>query len=171
MINHIGTKTLYTKRLILKKDEQWDIDKLWDYLFSDKDAVKRCKWKSFENKEIFINSIKSINLNDNEYVWTIWLKNENIPIGGISVHSQDDDNEICKIGYSIHPKYWNKGYASESLEAVLNYMLQEVGYKKVITECLVENSASKKVMEHNNMIFEDEREINDNLNYIYFKTR
>ena len=170
-LNHLGTTRLETDRLILKEDEKEDLNILWDNLFSDKDAVKRCKWKNFESKDDFLNRVQSLNLPKDVYAWTIWEKESSLPIGGISVHSQEDDKLFCKIGYSIHPNYWNKGYASEALKVVLDFMINEVGYRKVVTECLVDNAASKRVMEKANMNYEGEYIINDKPQYVYSKSR
>ena len=170
-LEHKGTITLETQRLLLKEDTKEDLDVLWENLFSDRSAVERCHWKIFKSKEDFINSARSYNLPKNVYAWTIWEKESNTPIGGISIHSQEDDKLLCKVGYSIHPNYWNKGYATEALKVVLEYMLNEIGYQKVVAECLVDNPASKKVMEANNMVFEKEKIINDHPNYVFSKSR
>ena len=152
-INHNGTKTLETNRLILKKDDFKDCKILWDKLLSDYDAVKKCRWKKFNSYEDYINSFKH-NVPDNVYFWTIWVKENNTPIGGISIHNQDDAKGICKVGYSIHPNYWGKGYATEALHSVLDFMINVIGYKKVIAECSTSNIGSKKVMEKNDMYYD-----------------
>lgn len=147
-MNHLGSKKIETERLIIKFDEEKDLEKLWKYLFNDKNAVEKCDWVDFETKEHAFECImKSINnVSSNLYFWTIWLKDDNIPIGGISIHHQDDINRTCQIGYSIHPNYWNKGYATEALSAITNFMINEVGYNKVIAICSTSNISSKKVI-------------------------
>lgn len=56
-----------------------------------------------------------------------------------------DDNTI-EIGYVIDPQYKNRGYCTEAVKAILQY-LKELGFKKVIAGYFIENVASKRVME------------------------
>ena len=151
-MKHFGSKKLETKRLILKKDTDDDKEVLWKYLFSDKYAVKVCNWVAFKTKEEFLKS--KFEIPNNVYIWTIWLKDVNIPIGGISIHHQNDDYYHAEVGYSINPKYWGLGYASEALEVVLDFLINKVGYERISGECRIDNIASKKVMEKCNMKFE-----------------
>ena len=151
-MNHLGSKTLETSRLILKKDTEEDKELLWKYMYSDKEAVSYCNWVDFKEKEDFL-KIKCDNP-DNVYAWTIWAKSDNIPIGGISIHHQEDSYYHAEVGYSINPKYCNMGYASEALEAALDFLINEIGYERISGECRVDNIASKRVMEKCNMKFE-----------------
>lgn len=151
-MKHLGSRTLETNRLIIKKDSIEDKELLWEYMFSDKEAVKKCNWVYFNNKEEFMKL--NYEIPDNIYSWTIWLKDKNIPIGGISIHHQEDEYYHAEVGYSINPKYWNLGYASETLESVLNFLINEVGYERISGECRIDNISSKKVMEKCNMKYE-----------------
>ena len=170
-IVHKGTQYLEGEKIYLKKDDMESFSKIWDYLLSDKEAIKKCKWKEFESKEYFLEGVSKYKLKDNEYIWTIWEKETNTPVGGISVHSQVDEKGECKIGYSIHPKHWGLGYATEALKLVLDYMLNEVGYDKIITDCLVENIASRRVMEKAGMTFDSKQVIQNTDRYVFYKTK
>ena len=151
-MKHLGSQILETSRLILRKDTDGDKEILWNYMFSDKEAVKVCNWVDFKNKEEFLNLRYEIP--NNFYNWTIWLKDKNIPIGGISLHHQEDDYYHAEIGYSINPKYWGCGYASEALNVVLDFLINKVGYERISGECRLDNIGSKKVMEKCNMKLE-----------------
>lgn len=152
IVKHLGSQKLETKRLLLKKDSEEDKKTLWDNLFSDKISCKKCNWIEYENKDEFFKLKYDLPLNI--YCWTIWLKDKNIPIGGISVHHQEDSQFKCEIGYSIHPNYWKNGYCSEALNEVLNFLINKVGYERVTGECTLDNIGSKRVMEKCNMKFE-----------------
>ena len=80
------------------------------------------------------------------YNWLITL-NGNI-IGAINAHI---NNDIAYINYGLDNRYFNNGYMSEALKVVLNFMLFDVRIKRIECGCVVENVASKKVMEKNNM--------------------
>lgn len=151
-MKHLGSIRLETNRLILKKDADNDKELLWKYMFSDKNAVNTCGWVNFKTKEEFLKT--KFEIPDNVYIWTIWIKNSNTPIGGISIHHQEDDYFHAEVGYSINPKYCGLGYATEALEAVLDFLINKVGYERISGECRVDNIASKKVMEKCNMKLE-----------------
>ena len=154
MINHIGTMPLETERLILRKAGKADYDNIFDNLLSDKEASDKAGWKYFNNKEEMIESFETVDIAKNIYSWTIFLKNSNTPVGSIGVHSQEDDMLSCAIGYSIHNKYCNNGYATESLKVVLHFLLNQVGYNRIFAKYRGNNIASKKVLEKCKMVYE-----------------
>ena len=59
-----------------------------------------------------------------------------------------------EIGYSILPKYWHKGYASESAIKCKNYAFENNLSDSLISMVHVENIGSEKVALKNGMILE-----------------
>lgn len=57
----------------------------------------------------------------------------------------DEAAQIYDIGYCIHKKYWRKGYGSEAVGLVLDW-LKEQGAVKVTAEVAVENGASNALL-------------------------
>ena len=99
--------------------------------------------------------MKSERLNYKEkelYYYDIYLCKEHI--GFIYAHHINKDDNSCEIGYSINEDYRCKGYATESLKAFIDYLINEVNFDKVTCECLVTNKASIKVVEKANMLFQ-----------------
>ena len=152
IINHKGTKTLKTERLILKAVEEKDYKSLYENLFGDKEACEICKWKYWETYEEFKKE-QTIIKDKNYYNWIIYLKDKT-PVGMIGVHTQDDKNYSCIIGYQIHPKYQNNGYCTEALKEVARFLIKEVGYYRLVCEYEDNNIASKRVMEKAGFIYE-----------------
>lgn len=58
------------------------------------------------------------------------------------------DSSIRGVGWYIDPKYQGRGYATESAQAMIDYMFKEVGISKIITEAAILNIASWKIMEN-----------------------
>ena len=56
------------------------------------------------------------------------------------------EGDEIEIGYVIHPRCQNHGYASEAVHAVLAE-LREMGFKRVTAGYFAENTASLRVME------------------------
>lgn len=121
-------------------------------MFSDKNAVSKCNWIDFKTKEKYFEV--EMEYPKNLYCWTIWLKNENIPIGGATVHHQEDEYYHRELGYSVHPNFWNKGYFTKAVSTVLDFLINKASYERVSAECITDNIASKRVMEKVGMTFE-----------------
>lgn len=69
------------------------------------------------------------------------------PIGDISVADADIDKKEAHIWYVLGEQWWNKGYMTEALEAVIAYLIFVIGFDSVIIEHFTENKASGRVME------------------------
>lgn len=78
--------------------------------------------------------------------WVITLKDNNIPIGNISVNGIEKKHNYCNVGYVIMFDYWVNGYASEALKAVSDYLLSDNKYYLVECSCNELNTQSSKVM-------------------------
>ena len=87
-----------------------------------------------------------------EYNWAIEL--DNSVIGNISTVKNDYNNKTCKIGYVIGKKYWNNGYMTEALKAVIKYLFAG-GYLKISARHDVNNPSSGKVMEKAGMKYKE----------------
>ena len=61
-----------------------------------------------------------------------------------------------EIGYAIGEEHWNKGYTSEALILMIDFCFS-AGIHRVVTACVTENIASRKVMEKCGMIYESLR--------------
>ena len=59
----------------------------------------------------------------------------------------------CEVGYCYGSKYWGQGYATEALQAVIDYLHKE-GFPVVYAQHFISNKASGKVMEKAKMKYE-----------------
>ena len=67
---------------------------------------------------------------------------------------QHDGSEI---GYVINPKYHGKGIATEVVGRVIRYGFENLSLERIEGKFMIENEASRRVMEKNGMIFEGVR--------------
>jgi len=151
-MNHIGTKTIETERLILRK---WRIDDAEDVFgYCGDGTIVPIPHKNVEQTKIelekWIKAYKKIDT----YEWGIELKSIKKIIGVIFVVKKDDKNEVCRIAYTISKIHWNNGYATEALYHVLRYLLNNVGYNRVEGGHFVDNPASGRVQEKTGMKYE-----------------
>jgi RimJ/RimL family protein N-acetyltransferase len=65
-------------------------------------------------------------------------------IGACGVTARDDQAEL---GYWLGVPYWGKGYATESLHAVIDYAFTDLGHEALSAGARVTNPASRRVLE------------------------
>ena len=126
-MKYLGSKTLETKRLILRKIEIDDYEKAF-YNWTSSDIVsKYVLWEKHNDIDVtynlFQNWIKEYDDNKT-FRWIVVLKENNDLIGTIDVSKKYLKYDTCEIGYCYSDKYWNKGYASEALKIVIKYLFE-----------------------------------------------
>ncbi|MEO6903548.1 MAG: GNAT family N-acetyltransferase [Bacteroidia bacterium] len=62
--------------------------------------------------------------------------------------------KIAEVWYKIHVDFWKKGYATESLKAVINFAFDTLKLHRIEAGCAVENIGSINVLEKCGMIRE-----------------
>ena len=69
---------------------------------------------------------------------------------GLLVQEVDGIEEL-EIGYSIHPKYWKRGFASEAAQKCRDFAFTNKFAESLISIVHVDNEASAKVAQNNRM--------------------
>ncbi|MEK4326859.1 GNAT family N-acetyltransferase [Paenibacillus sp. FSL R7-0297] len=80
-------------------------------------------------------------------VWFVTLADNNQIIGDIGYKGRPDIQGIVEIGYGIIPDMHNKGIATESVKAIMEWAFSSGQVKKIVAECLIDNLPSIKVLE------------------------
>ncbi|MDN5708872.1 MAG: GNAT family N-acetyltransferase [Planococcus sp. (in: firmicutes)] len=84
------------------------------------------------------------------FAWGSWLiirKSDGQVIGDGGFKGKPDDKRQVEIGYGLLEQYWNKGYASEAMNALIEWALANEKVEKVIAETERSNQASIRVLE------------------------
>lgn len=155
-MKYIGSRTIETERLILRKSQMEEQKRLWEILCIPE--VNRyyltCKFGfDWEQQRPFFESKVSKAGNLDVFQWSILKKDDGLCIGQLSVQSGNSedplitDDSIRGIGWFIDPDYQGCGYATEAASAVLDYMFNEVQITEIRTGAAVLNPASWKLME------------------------
>ena len=129
-MNHKGTKTIETERLILRRLEVSDADAMFKNWASDPEVTKFLTWPTHTNveeTESVLESWVSQYEEDTYYHWAIVLKDEgDAPVG--TIHGvPSDDIGLIKVGYCLGQNWWHRGIMSEALRAVLRFFFERVG--------------------------------------------
>ena len=149
-MNHKGTKTIETQRLLLRRFSMDDAEFMFDNWESDEKVTEFLRWKTAtdisETKIILEEWISGYEKPD-FYQWAIVLKEINEPIGSISVVGKNEMLDIVHIGYCIGSKWWHKGITSEAFSAVIPYFFDEIGVNRIESQHDPDNPNSGKVMQ------------------------
>lgn len=159
-MRNLGSITLETDRLIIRKFKLSDGIYMYNNWASDENVTKYLSWPIHKAKSMSISYVKWIIKNyekDDEntvYDWAIELKEIGEPIGSIGVVNINKDVESVQIGYCIGYKWWHKGIVSEALKEVIRFFMDEVGVNRIEARCDSRNINSSKVMEKCGMKYE-----------------
>ena len=148
-MNGIGTCTIETDRLILRRFQLDDYKKVYKNWASDKLTTRYLTWTVHENEEMTRSYIESkLDSYKEEFFfdWIVIKKDDNEPIGEISCVKFSKLHRLCEMGNCYGSKYWNEGYGTEALKAFIDYMLNKVEVDMVIACHTESNIASGLIM-------------------------
>ncbi|MBQ9520287.1 MAG: GNAT family N-acetyltransferase [Acholeplasmatales bacterium] len=133
-MNHLGTKTIETERLILRPLTLDDIYAAFSNWTSDGKVAEFLRWESHKDinvtKSVFDIWVKSYKEKD-FYQWGIVLKSINEPIGTISLVDIKENLGIAHIGYCIGSRWWHQGITTEAFKAIIPFLFNEVGFNRI----------------------------------------
>lgn len=86
-----------------------------------------------------IDWIKSTLVDEKEYNWAFVLKEENKVIGTGGIGPSDKMEGYWGMGYNLHFNYWHKGYCTEAMKAIIDYVHKELGVNKICSLHAVDN--------------------------------
>ena len=151
MLNHKGTKTIETDRLILRQFTMEDAPAMFRNWANDDEVTKHLTWPTHSDVEVtkmVLSDWTSHYAKPDFYNWAIVLKeNGGEPIGNISVVRINHNTECAAMGYCMSRAHWRKGVMPEALKAVVDFLFDEVGFNRIEAEHDVNNPASGRVME------------------------
>jgi RimJ/RimL family protein N-acetyltransferase len=140
---------LETKRLIIRPIETRDKQAVFEYR-SNKDANKFQGWipSSIEDVEEFISKVSNkINIAKTWFQFVIIEKDSRKLIGDLGIHFFDDENQQVELGCTINKEYQNRGYATESLKTVIDYLFEDLNKHRIIASIDPDNQNSIMLME------------------------
>ncbi len=92
---------------------------------------------------------------------TIWIGIDRASqqiVADIKLKGEPDETGTVEIGYGTYPAFQRQGYMTEIVAALLIWVAQQPGVRRVEAETAVENVASQKVLEANGFCIFDRRE-------------
>ena len=149
-MNHKGTKTIETARLILRPFQISDAAPMFRNWQSDARVTTFLRWKNAqhisETEQVLSNWIKGYEKSD-FYQWAIVLKEIAEPIGSISVVGKNERVNMVHIGYCIGSQWWHRGITTEAFRAIIPFFFEEVGVNRIESQHDPNNPNSGMVMQ------------------------
>ncbi len=86
--------------------------------------------------------------------WSIKLKNDTTFVGIMGLRLASARFKSGEIHYSLIPKYWGIGFATEAVTAVLDLAFGTLSLHRIEAGCAVENHGSIRVLEKTGFVKE-----------------
>lgn len=138
-----------TLRLSLRPIENKDAVALFKYR-SDAITNKFQGWipKKLEEAYEFIKKVSTeMDVIDSWFQFVIIEKNSNKIIGDIGVHFLDTDKKQVEIGITLDVEQQGKGFATEALNGIINYLFNKLNKHRIIASIDPENNKSIELFE------------------------
>jgi ribosomal-protein-alanine N-acetyltransferase len=94
--------------------------------------------------------LKDLKENPELQGWGVWLAirgDNGKPVGDLGFKGRPDPEGAVEVGYGIVPDEQNQGFATEAVDALIEWVFSRGETSKVIAECLGNNMASIKVLQ------------------------
>lgn len=156
-MEHIGTQTIETERLILRKVKLDDAQDFCE-LLNDEQVQKYLSGipenYTFDMAVDYIGNKMAENYTKSDcYDWGIEDKSTHKIVGRITVYKLDHYRRMADLIWYISSDVRGKGYMPEAGKAVVKF-LQNIGFERIEAFADASNTASMRVMEKLGMEYE-----------------
>lgn len=145
-----------TPRLILRKMEKQDSADMYEYACRE-ETTRYLLWNphpSINYTKSYLNMVQKMYRTGGYYDWAVIEKESGRMIGTCGFARLDDRHGIGEVGYVLNAAFRHHGYATEAASAVIEFGFRRLGLNRIEARYMVENTASRRVMEHCGMTYE-----------------
>jgi len=114
------------------------------------EIIQIARNQNYDNGTEISNYLMRLNSDPSLLNWGSWIvirKSDDIAIGDIGFKGKPDENGVVEIGYGFLKDYWNNGYATEAVGAIIHWAFNTSTVEKVIADTLQDNFGSIRVLE------------------------
>ena len=149
---------IISERLVLRKIQDIDLDKvhaLHSIEEVDKFNTLGIPKDKSETEVILENWVLENNKeNTTKFTFAVELKKEQEFIGIIGLNLGKVKYKNAEVWFKFDPEFWNKGYATESLNQILDFGFRDLNLHRIEAGCAIGNMGSIKVLEKVGMLRE-----------------
>ena len=145
-----------TERLLLRHMKVSDARDMYDYAHRP-EVTRYLLWAphdSLEYTRTYLKQVERCYRQGTFHDFGVILKEDNRFIGTCGFARIDEANATAEAGYVLNPDHWGKGLATEALRAVIALGFEKRGFNRIEARYMVDNHASRRVMEKSGMSFE-----------------
>ncbi len=147
---------LESDRLIFREVNPEDVEEIFK-IYSDPEVARYDWFTPINTKDdalSIINHYKNEFKNKEEITWGVARKNDNKIIGYCNLGSFDDASIRSEIGYGFNREEWNKGYATETIKALVKFGFEVMNFNRIEATVTFGNEASVKALKKANFVQE-----------------
>lgn len=169
-MQHLGTQTLQTNRLVLRPLCFDDTQMMFSHWAGDPEVARFVRWdahKSWVVTAEYLNEVAKHYEEPDFYEWGICLRSTGVLVGSIGLSRGEKDSpnewrgikrelmgELWEPGYIIGSKWQSNGYATEALDTVLHYWFDQVGGSWLAGHHANQNIASAAVLQKSGFVYD-----------------
>lgn len=157
-----------TPRLILREFILSDAEKMYD-LNKDPEVLQYTgdlPFNSIQEARNFLEHYSDYERNGFGR-WAVVRKDDSEFIGWCGLKLNEEN--LIDLGFRFFQKFWNRGYATESAKACLEYGFSVLHLNEVVGRAMKENTGSIRVLEKLGMEFWKEQEVEGLHNAVYYR--
>lgn len=146
---------LTTERMVLRPFREGDAEPMFHNWMNDEEVARYCRWyrhKDLKSTQWLLHLYLKEREEGFDYRWCVTEKGKDEPIGCVEVVGIKEHGTCAELGYVVAKRFWNKGYMTEAVAAVIEELFR-CGFHKVIARHHADNPASGRVMEKCGMHF------------------
>lgn len=136
-------------RIYLTEMNEDDATKLHEYSKEPKLNEYSGPYKASESIEKALEYIQNSKKNIAEkksYILGIYEKSTDELVGTVGFFDLDDENKNGEIGFWVAKIYWNKGYMTEAIKIMTNYIFKELKYHRIFAHFHELNKAVGRIL-------------------------
>ena len=140
---------LETADLVLRRPLRKDAKDIFRYA-SDDQVARFVLWephRSLAETRLFVRELRRRLRSGYPSSWVVTLRGTGEVIGTIGFVWYSTENRSAELGYSFARQYWNRGYATQSLKAVIDIVFRSLPLNRLEAQHDVRNLASGRVMQ------------------------
>ena len=148
-MNKVGTQTIETRRLVIRRFRVEDAEEMYQGWASDPEVTRYLTWPPHGSMEITRQLLESWIRGYEDggcFNWAIEWKESGRVIGSIAVVRLYEEREEAEIGYCLSRSFWGMGIMPEALRAVIDFLFDVAGMQRIVACHDVQNPNSGRVM-------------------------
>ena len=142
--------SIETPRLLLRQFQAGDVDDIFEYA-SDPEVTKHVRFvthKSPDDTRAFLKLMEENRCAGSSVVWAVTLRSGGGKvIGSVGFVCWTPQHRRAELGYALNRHYWNQGYASEAVAALVAHGFSALNLNRIEAFVSPAHRPSQRVLE------------------------